>query len=80
MLVGCKKKKKKKKKKKIEDTRIVQKFQQYLKNDRHNLYMIKVIKTALSSNDNKKEQTLNCTKSYACRTSDKVLEKIKILA
>ena len=42
--------------------------------------MIKVIKTALSSNDNKKEQTLNCTKSYACRTSDKVLEKIKILA
>ena len=53
--------------------------QQRFKSERHNVFTEEINKIALSSNDNKKRQSIDLIETYACWTSkDLVSEKKEI--
>ena len=58
---------------------IILKTQQSFKSERHNIFTGEINKTALSSNDNKRMQSIVSIETYACGTSkDLVSEKEEI--
>lgn len=60
----------------LNESKILRKSKQRLKRYRNGLSTIKVDKTALSSNDDKRMQTLDCKNGFEYGTSKKKDEKI----
>ena len=59
----------------LNESKILRKSKQRLKRYRNGLSTIKVDKTALSSNDDKRMQAFGCRKTFTYGTSKKVLDK-----
>ena len=60
----------------IRNNKSILKTQQRLKSRKHNVFTEEINKIALSSNDDKRIQSIDSIKTYACETSkDVVIEK-----
>ena len=60
----------------IRNNKSILKIQQRLKSRKHNVFTEEINKIALSSNDDKRIQSIDSIKTYACETSkDVVIEK-----
>ena len=63
----------------IKDNKLILKTQQRFKSERHNVFTEEINKIALSSNDDKRMQSIDLIETYICGTSkDLVSEKEEI--
>ena len=66
-------------KKEFVKNKLILKTQQRFKSERHNVFTEEINKIALSSNDDKRIQSINSIETYACgKTKDLICKKEKI--
>ena len=59
----------------IKNDKLILKTQQRFKSERHNVFTEKINKIAVSSNDDKRMQSIDLTETYAYRTSKNLVRK-----